>query len=168
MYLNLKLLEEIKILVKQVRSYFEKKANYPCPLTEKLIKAGYQQNIHYGYMCFAKEQDVEVDYRKGEPNQWWHLIKSYCDRSKPDTKFSKSIKCGELIFWMAEVSNCVDLSKMEKLVDEIIASGTPTHPRNPIKPNTIYARDKWNNEIQNLCYENIKKTVAESYQANNI
>lgn len=67
----------------QVRSYYEKRENDDCPLTKKLIKAGYQQSKYEGYMNFAKKQGVEVDYRKGEPNQWWHLIKSYCDRSKP-------------------------------------------------------------------------------------
>ncbi|MCA9767098.1 MAG: hypothetical protein KC455_11860 [Carnobacterium sp.] len=157
------------MLIKQIRSYYENKEHYPCPLTEKLIKAGYQQsNDKDGYIFFAEEQGVEIDYRKGEPNQWWHLIKSYCDFKNDDDLREINLKCGELIFWMAEVSNSVDKSKLEQLVNDIIASGTPTHPRNPKKPNAVYDRRVWNKEIYGLCYENIKKTVEESYQANNV
>lgn len=153
---------------KQVRSYYENKENYPCPLTEKLIKAGYQQDKDRGYMLFAKEQGLEIDYRKGSPTQWWHLIRSYCDKTNPDEPFKKSIKCGELIFWMAEVANCIDTSKMEKLVDEIIASGTPTNTRIPANPNAIYDKNKWNKEIHDLCYESINKTVEKSYYTSNL
>ena len=147
----------------QVRSYYEKRENDDCPLTKKLIKAGYQQSKYEGYMNFAKKQGVEVDYRRGEPNQWWHLIKSYCDRSKPETTFSKSIKCGELIFWMAEVSKCADSCKMEKLVDEIIASGTTKTVRIKTIPTAMYDREKWNETIYDLCYESINQVVEESY-----
>jgi len=155
------------VLAKQVRSYYENKENYPCPLTEKLIKAGYQQ-AEGGYIDFAKEQGLEIDYRKGSPTQWWHLIRSYCDKTKPDEPFKESYTCGELIFWMAEVANCVDTSKMEKLVNDIIESGTPTNPRNPTKPNAIYHKNKWNPKIHELCYESINKAVEESYRTSNL
>lgn len=155
--------------IKQVRSYYENKEDYPCPLTEKLIKAGYQQSKGKdSYISFAKEQGVEVDYRKGEPNQWWHLIKAYCDYKKDGDPFNKQIICGELLFWMAEVANCVDKSKMEKLVYEIIASGTPGNVSNETEPNVTYKRKIWNKKIQDLCYEDITKAVEKSYSTINL
>jgi len=149
---------------KQVRSYYENKHDFPCPLTEKLIKAGYQQ-ANTGYITLAKkdkDKGVKIDYREAEPNQWWHLIESYCENTEPDIKFTRRIQCGELIFWMAEVANCVDKSIMQKLVDDIIASGKPINVRSEIKPNVKYDRRKWNKEIQSLCFENITKTVEDA------
>jgi len=150
---------------KQVESYYKNKNNYPCPLTEKLIKAGYQQ-INTGYIARAKqdiEKGVKIDYREAEPNQWWHLIESYCENTEHDVKFTRRIQCGELIFWMAEVANCVDETEMGELVDTIIASGAPTDVKSETKPNVIYDRRKCNKAIRDLCFENIKRVVEEAY-----
>ena len=151
---------------KQVKDYYENKKGGQCPLTEKLIKAGYQQ-ANGGYITCARKRDkkgVMIDYRKAEPNQWWHLIKSYCDNRESDVKFTRTIQCGELIFWMAEVANCVDKTKLEKLVNDIIASGMPIKVRSEVKPNVKYDRRKWNRKIQNLCFENITKVVEDAYK----
>lgn len=78
---------------KQVRSCYENKKDFPCHLTEKLIKAGYQQT-NTGYIAHAKQNEengIKIDYREAEPNQWWHLIKSYCDNTEPDVKFTRRI-----------------------------------------------------------------------------
>lgn len=90
----------------QVRRFYEDKKFMECPITEKLIKAGYQQEKG-GYIDYANKPGVEVIYRNRKPSQWWHLIHSYCDRAKSNATFSKSIQCGELIFWMAEAGECV-------------------------------------------------------------
>lgn len=151
----------------QVRSYYENKKDFPCPLTEKLIKAGYQQ-ANGGYITRAKKNNkLKIDYREAEPNQYWHLIESYCDNTAPDVKFTRRIQCGELIFWMAEVANCVDKSKMERIVDAIIASGTSIIVRRKTIPNVKYDRRKWNKEIQNLCFRNITKIVEDTYSTIN-
>lgn len=160
----------LKMNTKQVRSYYENKHDFPCPLTEKLIKAGYQQ-ANTGYITRAKkdkDNGVKIDYREAEPNQWWHLIVSYCDTTESDVEFTKRIQCGELLFWMAEVANCVDKSILQKLVDDIIASGKSINVRSQIKPNVKYDRRKWNREIQNLCYENITKTVEDADCTSNV
>lgn len=154
---------------KQVRSYYENKNDFPCPFTEKLIKAGYQQTKD-GYITRAKnkkENGIKIDYREAEPNQWWHLIESYCKNTEDDVEFNRRITCGELIFWMAEVANCVNKSVMEKLVDDIIASGKPINVRSETKPNVIYDRTKWNKKIQDLCFENITKTVEDAHNTSN-
>ena len=142
----------------QVRLFYNDKKETKCPLTEKLIKSGYQQE-YGGYIGFATEQKVEVDYRKAEPNQWWHLIKSYCNRTPPDKNFGRSIQCGELIFWMAEVGECVDKKELESLVNNIIASGIPVNRRNDQKPPIKYSRGEWNKEILNLCFDKIVKEI---------
>lgn len=162
-------LKGLKMNTKQVRSYYENKKDFPCDLTKKLIKAGYQQTTG-GYITRAKnnkENGLKIDYREAEPNQWWHLIESYCDNTEDDVKFNRRIKCGELIFWMAEVANCIDKSIMKKLVNDIIASGKPINVRSETKPNVKYDRAKWNKEIQDLCFENITKTVEEAHPTSN-
>ena len=142
----------------QVINYYKNKKDTPCPLTEELIKAGYQQGCT-GYIKYAKEQGVTVDYREAKPHQCWHLIEAYCNNTNANKSFDKKIQCGELIFWMAEVADCVDEDKMRNLVNEIIASGEQRTVRSETKPNVKYARGKWNREIQTLCFENITKTV---------
>ena len=73
---------------------------------------------------------------------------SYCDKKNESDIFGKSIVCGELIFWMAEVLNCVPKTEMESLLNKIIASGTAV--KNGI---IVYDRKRWNKEIQILCLD---------------
>ena len=122
----------------------------PCPLTNKLVSAGYQQ-LDGGYIDRAKREGVEVDYHKCSPSQYWHLM-TYCDSKNPNDKF-QSVVCGELIFWMAEVLGCVEQQEMEKLINDIIASATSSEKR------PIYDRRKWNRRIHNLCYEKIEEAI---------
>lgn len=60
----------------QVQNFFDKK-DTPYPITESLIKSGYKQE-HEGYIAYAKEHGVEMNYLEAKPTQWWHLIKCYC------------------------------------------------------------------------------------------
>ncbi len=138
--------------IRQVEEFFKDKKNTPCPLTERLIKAGYQQTGG-GYINLAKKRGLIVDYTKAEPTQYWHLIEEYCPSVDKDKSFSKSIVCGELIFWMAEVSKAVPNSKLEKLLERIIADGN----KDTAPPK--YDRIKWNKEIQNLCFDAIVDRV---------
>ena len=138
--------------IRQVEQFFSNKKDVPCPLTERLIKAGYQQTSG-GYIDIAKRQGLTVDYTKAEPTQYWHLVEEYCPSVDKNRAFSKSIVCGELIFWMAEVSKAVPTDKIEELLDQIIADGdtSATPPK--------YDRVKWNKEIQNLCFDAIVRVV---------
>lgn len=47
---------------------------------------------------------------------------SYCETKKEDDRFTKSVVCGELIFWMAEVLDSVPKEHQERLVNEIVGS----------------------------------------------
>lgn len=138
--------------IRQVKEFFENKGNIPYPLTERLIKAGYQQ-VSGGYIDLAKKRKLTVDYTKAEPTQYWHLIEEYIPSVPEGKVFSRSIVCGELIFWMAEVSKAVPEEKLEELLERIVADGdkSVTPPK--------YNRIKWNKEIQNLCFDAIVKNV---------
>jgi hypothetical protein len=84
--------------IKQVKDYFIEKNDVPCPMTEKLVKAGYQQ-ISGGYIDRARREGLLVDYTKFSPSQYWHLM-SYCNSCNSDRSFSKRIVCGELLCYL--------------------------------------------------------------------
>lgn len=138
--------------IKQIKSTYSSHEHTLCPLTEKLVTAGYQQT-HGGYIDKAKSLAIEVDFQKNQPSQYWHLM-SYCDTKKEDDLFTKSVVCGELIFWMAEVLDCVPKEYLENLVNEIISSRIPAS-----NGRYIYDRKRWNKEIQNLCFDAIADRV---------
>ena len=138
--------------IRQVKEFYKDKENTPCPLTERLIKADYQQTGG-GYIDLAKKRGLIVDHTKAEPTQYWHLMKEYIPTVPEDKKFSKSIVCGELIFWMAEVAEAVPIKELKELAERIIADGDGS----TIPPK--YDRIKWNKEIQNICFDAIENKV---------
>lgn len=134
--------------VGQIRNYFVHKEKIPCPLTEKLVKAGYQQ-ISGGYIDRARWRGVRVNYKENNPSQYWHLM-TYCDSRNAEKPFSTSVICGELIFWMAEVSGVVETSELERMVNQIVESADLTRGNRP-----VFDRRKWNREIYDLCFDGI-------------
>lgn len=134
--------------IKFIKKFFEGYEATPCPLTDRLIQSGYQQTGG-GYIARAKRLRLVVDCAKAEPNQYWHLM-SYCDSVDPEKRFSKSIVCGELIFWMAEVSSAVDERTLDDLLHRIILSRDE---------NGSYNRRRWNKEIQAQCFDAIMNVV---------
>ena len=120
--------------IRQVKEFYKDKENTPCPLTDKLISSGYKQTSG-GYIKIAKEKGIK------NPTQYWHLM-NYCDMVDENKTFSKSIVCGELIFWMAEVSGAVPKQELESLLNEIITGN-------------IKDRKKWNKRIQEVCFDSI-------------
>ena len=138
--------------IEQVIKLFVDKEETPCPLTERLVGAGYQQKDG-GYIKNAKKQGMEIDYKRNLPSQYWHLM-SYCYSRHPQEPFRKSIVCGELIFWMAEVSDAVPKESLEKLANDIIDNAIIVEGKRP-----IYDRTVWNKAITNLCFDAIKETV---------
>ena len=142
----------------QIRKTYQDKKDKPCPITERLIKAGYQQESE-GYIKYAYMNGVEVNYKNAEPTQYWHLIKSYCDRTEPQKTFGKTIVCGELILWMAEVLESIDIDDLNSLADKIIKSAVPKKRRDENKPPVKYDRKTWNLEIQKLCFDKIAEKV---------
>ena len=132
----------------QVKEFFIDKEHCPCPLTDMLIKSGYQQ-VCGGYIDRAKRKGVLVDYTKNSPSQYWHLM-TYCDSRDGNKPFSRSVVCGELLFWMAEASSAVDSQVLEYLANQIIESTDLSKGNRP-----VFDRMKWNREIYNLCFDRI-------------
>jgi hypothetical protein len=147
--------------IEQVIRLFVDKEETPCPLTERLVGAGYQQKDG-GYIKRARKEGLEIDYTRNLPSQYWHLM-SYCYSRHPQEPFRKSIVCGELIFWMAEVSNSVPEADLRKLVDNITSNAINSEGDRP-----IYDRTRWNKEIQKLCFDAIKakveNTICQSHE----
>ena len=94
----------------QVKQFFNDKKETPCQLTERLIKAGYQQTGG-GYIDLAKKRGLTVDYTKAEPTQYWHLLEEYCPSVDKVKSFNKSIVC-DCIF-------CVHKSVSKKIANRI-------------------------------------------------
>lgn len=126
----------------QIKNYFSKMEKTPCPHTDRLIAAGYRQKSG-GYISYAKQMGIS------NPTQYWHLMESWSARSKDNQTFGKNITCGELIFWLAEVSNAVDKNTLNKLANTII-------------DNYLNNRKKGNQLIQQVCFEKIK-FIVENY-----
>ena len=59
--------------IQQVKEFFSYFEQAPCPLTEKLVKAGYQQ-VSGGYIDRAKREGIIVDYKITAPYQYWHVM----------------------------------------------------------------------------------------------
>ena len=72
--------------IEQVYNYFKDKEDLPCPLTERLVGAGYQQKDG-GYIKRAKKEGLEIDFTKNCPSQYWHLM-TFC--SIDDVLFHRS------------------------------------------------------------------------------
>ena len=138
--------------IEQVIRLFVDKEETPCPLTERLVGAGYQQKDG-GYIKRAQKEGLDIDYKRNLPSQYWHLM-SYCHSRHPQEPFRKSIVCGELIIWMAEDSNSVPEADLRKLVDKITGNVLTTEGDQP-----IYDRTRWNKEIQRLCFDALKAKV---------
>lgn len=127
---------------KQVRQYFIGKEKAEHPITDRLINGGYVQKSG-GYIRNAKKARIK------DPSQYWHLIYSWCAQSEEDAPFNKSIQCGELLFWMAEVSGAVNVVVLNELCDKILSGD-------------VSNRRYWNREIQKKCFDSIVDTVTKA------
>ena len=127
---------------RQVRQYYIDKENADHSITDRLIQGGYKQPAG-GYILNAKRAGVK------DPSQYWHLIYSWSAHSEDEAPFNKSIKCGELIFWMAESSGAVSKDKLSELCNQILAG-------------TVKDRRHWNDVIQSVCFDSIVETVTKA------
>lgn len=122
----------------EIRDFFIDK-DLPSPITDRLIAAGYRQKSG-GYIAYAASQGIK------DPSQYWHLIYEWCALTKENAPFNRSIQCGELIFWMAEVSGAVDAQTLNQLADEIIEY-------------YLQDRRRGNRVIQAVCFDKILQVV---------
>lgn len=128
-----------------VYNYFINFKDIDPPITSKLVSNGYRQ-IKGGYIKKVKERNID------NPTQWWHII-SPCEekiKNEEGKKCYSYTPCGELLVYMAEMTNAVDKRSLENLINDIINS------------NEISNRRKWNKKITELCWHKIKKAIEES------
>lgn len=138
---------DLRMNLAQVKAFFIDKENTPCPLTNELIASGYKQETG-GYVNYLRNKgwsDEQVY------NQYNHLFYSWVEQweGKQEAPFGKSITCGELIFWMAEVSQAVSEKELIKLKDYVLEEFTT-------KKQT---RGQLNKVIQDVCFDKIVNTV---------
>lgn len=140
--------ESATINKKDIINFFECEEieNAPCPLTNELVTGGYRQKSD-GYIKTAKIEGIE------NPTQYWHLIKCWAKASKEDEKFNRRIQCGKLIFWMAEVSEAVEIDKLDELKKDILGK-------------YLNNRRKGNRKIQEACFDQIVNKVTKNSKAN--
>ena len=132
---------------KQVRDFFIGKEKTPCPITDRLISGGYRQSSG-GYIAYAKEQHV------ADPSQYWHLISSWSDRRPDDASFNRRIQCGELLFWMAEVSEALNPADLSGLRDRILKE-------------YVNNRREGNRIIKDTCFDAITDKVLSRSEGQN-
>lgn len=132
---------------KDIINFFECEEikNAPCPLTNELVTGGYRQKSG-GYIETAKKEGIE------NPTQYWHLIECWAKTSKEDEEFNRRIQCGELIFWMAEVSEAVETEKLEELKKDILGK-------------YLNNRIKGNRTIQEACFDQIVNKVTKDLKS---
>lgn len=123
----------------QVRRFYQNLEHIPCPLTERLISGGFRQKSG-GYIEYARACGI------GHPSQYWHLISSWSGRSAPDAPFTRQMQCGELIFWMAEVSCAVPEAELSALADSVLRGDTGR-------------RGAANRRIQAVCFDRTAAVV---------
>lgn len=148
--------------VEQIKKFYENKKDLHCPITEEFIKLGYQQE-RGGYINYAYEQEIEVDFSKAKPTQWWHLIKSYCDRTDLKKTFPRSITCGEMYIWMAEVSGAFENKELEDLAKRALDMATKVNRKNKNLP-PLKISAKGNKMIRDYCYDRIMDRILNNIE----
>lgn len=141
---------DLSMDLSQVKAFFTSKKYTPCPLTNDLIAQGYKQQSG-GYVKYLHD---EKRWNENEVyNQYNHLIHSWVEQWELEgnrhVPFSKSITCGELIFWMAEVSQAVSDEELINLKDYVLEEYTT-------KKQT---RGQLNKVIQDVCFDKIVNMV---------
>lgn len=127
--------------IREVLEYFRDKDDIETPLADELILAGYKQKSG-GYIKLAKEREIK------NPTQYWHLMnawekKDYCKN------FTKRVQCGELLFWMSEVSQALSKEELIRLKDEVLKIYTQSEKRG------VSSRRKLNKKIRDATFDKI-------------
>ena len=122
------------------------------PVSDSFIKNGYMQEER-GYIRNAKKEGIKRDVENAEPNQKWHLLKSYypsTDKYRDAYKCYKRLLCPELLLWIAE-STGFDVEDILIEAQRIIKNGTNGRARNKAG---IYIRNE-------ITWEMLEEKIAQ-------
>ena len=125
---------------REVIEFYENK-NSHYVLSDEFVKE-YQQKSG-GYIKYAAELGLTIDKSLAEPNQQWHLLKSYYGRKKEEKKLDLDAKamcwdfkwqkggfiCPELL---AEAAGC-DITDAKKEAEKLCKGNKRAHAHNKIK-----------------------------------
>lgn len=102
--------------------FMDKKAHYP--ESDCFVRDGYGQKAG-GYIKTAKNSEIKIDSKNAEPNQKWHLLKSYyqgTDGNKAAKRCYGYLLCPELLLWITEAAG-FDIKDVAKEARQIIDKG---------------------------------------------
>ena len=130
-----------------VYNFFKNKNNAEAPLTIELLQNNFIQKDKTGY---------RIDQPEKIPSQYTHLMND-CKRKLQEgaVYFDRRIQCGELIFWMAEVSQALSKDELLDLQQDILKKYKKTYSNGKI----VYDRKGANHLIHKKCYDKIKDVV---------
>ena len=131
-----------------VYDFFKSKNDAKIPLTIELLQNNFIQKERTGY---------RIDQPEKIPSQYTHLM-NYCKRKLQEgaVYFDRRIQCGELIFWMAEVSKALSKDELLDLQQDIFKKyKKETYSNGKI----VYDRRGANKHILETCYDRIKDVV---------
>ena len=128
---------------REVIEFYENK-NSHYVLSDEFVKK-YQQP-RGGYIKYAIELGLTIDKSLAEPNQQWHLLKSYYDQKKEEKKLDLDAKamcwdlkwqnggfiCPELLLWMAEAAGC-DITEAKKEAEKLCKGNKRSQAHEKIK-----------------------------------
>lgn len=131
-----------------VYKFFKNKNNAEAPLTIELLQNNFIQKKGTGY---------RIDQPEKIPSQYTHLM-NYCKRKLQEkaVDFDRRVTCGELIFWMAEVSQALSKDELLDLQQDILKNYKKV---DSLGKNVIYDRGGANRLIHERCYDRIKDVV---------
>ncbi|QKL33193.1 hypothetical protein [Streptococcus mitis] len=134
--------------MQNVYDFFKSKNFAKAPLTIELMQNNFIQEEGTGY---------RIDQPEKIPSQYTHLI-NYCKKRLQDgaVYFNRTVQCGELIFWMAEVSQALSKKELLDLQQNILKNyKKETYSNGKI----VYDRKAANQLILKTCYDRIKDVV---------
>lgn len=154
--------------IEQVKNELDKLSDKKCPLTERLVKSGFQQKqSNDGYTKNARNATpkVVVDFRQALPTQEWHFYESfYANTEDVNQEFANRYSCGEFIFWLAEKLDVEPLdsdryASLEDLVNEVIK--ILVFKGDEVNPNKLLNKREGNQLIRKQCWGEIERRLRE-------
>lgn len=123
---------------KQVFNFYKDKRDADCSHTQDLIRNGFCQKDN-GYIEVAKASGFS-----DIPSQWWHLMQYILGKLEQHNELKEYpyTPCGELKFWMAEVSGVFSEEELDELKNMIINSEKSRSVKNSLIHKYTWSRIK--------------------------
>lgn len=157
-----------KMTIEQLSIILDKLKKKECPLTDELVKSGFQQKVaNDGYTKNARNStpEIEVDFTRALPTQEWHFKESfYANTDDTNQEFVNKYSCGEFLFWLAEKldvcpKDSIKYSNLRNLLDEV--KETMKFKNDVIHPDNLLNKSDGNQLIREQCWNGIESRLNE-------